>query len=173
MFTNDIRIKNKNAGFTLIELLVVVAIIGILAAVGIPMYQEYQANARVQASQANHDRMRSFMAAETTKCNGGGRITLLNATGAPVTPWDCSTRAAPNVAVWRALFVNHFSGSNFMNPYITNQVAAFNGNTCPTPLASRGRTNIGVAANTVLITTNIGTAAGASACTRTQRIPIN
>jgi len=62
------RVLKKNLkAFTLIELLVVVAIIGILAAVGVVAYNGYTKSAKIKAAQQNLKTISKWLSAESTK----------------------------------------------------------------------------------------------------------
>jgi type IV pilus assembly protein PilA len=72
-------IKKAQAGFTLIELMIVVAIIGILAAVAIPAYQDYVAKSQVVTALAEITPAKNAL--EEKVSQGGissGDVTLLN-----------------------------------------------------------------------------------------------
>ena len=70
----------NNRGFTLIELLVVVAIIGILAAVGVVAYSGYTQSAKRNASLAQHQTAIKFIKNSLGLCDvqGGGTLKLSN-----------------------------------------------------------------------------------------------
>jgi type IV pilus assembly protein PilA len=83
-------VKKAQAGFTLIELMIVVAIIGILAAVAIPAYQDYVVKAKFAEVESVANSYKTAVAAciqetgDPANCgNGAGGTTSSN--GVPVT----------------------------------------------------------------------------------------
>jgi len=73
-------------GFTIIELLIVVAIIGILAAVGVPMYQGYMTSARTSQVQQVCSNVRADIESAIFFCNMDPDATLPIISTAKKTP---------------------------------------------------------------------------------------
>jgi type IV pilus assembly protein PilA len=78
---NSMSMKKVQQGFTLIELMIVVAIIGILAAVAIPAYQDYTIKARVGNALTAVDALKTAVAVCAQEA--GGVLTNCNTAGNP------------------------------------------------------------------------------------------
>lgn len=123
-------------GFTLIELMIVVAIIGILAAVALPAYQDYTIRAKISEAVIAASSPKSAMS-EAFQTDG---VTGLNAAAAAINSADASTKNSKYVQGYSVTAGSPWS--------ITVSIAATSGNGIPT----------GLAGNTLVFTPNVNSA---------------
>ena len=139
-------------GFTLVELLVVVAILGVLAAVGIVSFGGFLGSAKENAVKTNHSDMLKFVQVQITKCNIdlNDYVSFKKQSGTEEVIHKCIDLSASQ---WATALKNHFQGSGYKNPYDSNEYAAYIDNAFPTKI---GRTNIGYSGSEILIKTKWG-----------------
>ena len=118
----------NHRAFTLIELLVVVAIIGILAAVGVVAYNGYTASAKRNATEISSKQIINEVKSKWTACQVGVPLYLKSGNSGKVdTNSDWCTFSSSTNSTAQA-FVQHYI-ETFKNPYQPNVEAV--GTSCP------------------------------------------
>ena len=108
------KLNGQIKAFTLIELLVVVAIIGILAAVGMVAYNGYTAKTKEKVTEANFNNINKALVLEFMKCELDSSELIFN-------NHSCGNRNAPS----KNLIENYITNNlKIKNPYGTSSVVS-------------------------------------------------
>ena len=156
--------KRLQRGFTLIELMIVVAIIGILAAVALPAYQDYTTRAKVSEGLVLADGLKLAIAetfqskgpTDMTCATGGGSCTAIGATA----PSATTNVTSVNSLSTGEIVITYAAGSGVGTANVLS-LAPYDGNAAASPsdlslssttLASQMTWKCGQASNTTSTT---------------------
>ena len=125
----------KRNGFTLIELLVVVAIIGILAAVGVVAYNGYTKSAKVSVIKSNHVTFVKKVGLINQDCNINGSVNLMKKWNDKtsyniVCPNLIGAYSAQKILLFEDYLRNHINNLQFRNPIKPNGSTASQPGVC-------------------------------------------
>ena len=162
--------RANRKSFTLIELLIVVAIIGILAGVGIPMYNGYMTKAKISATASKHKMIEAELSSGFTTCSDRSSTWTIQISPTSPGSFDCSYIMA-DLNRWMNIVQYHFQFRHPINPYEPKEhksesVARSGCRADGTPIDNNkeqlGKTCLTLKGNIVGVTSNIGDESGNS-----------
>ena len=151
-------------GFTLIELMIVVAIIGILAAVALPAYQDYVVKAKIGNAMSSVDSLKTAVALAAQE---GGSTDAINSTVIGTFPAFTPTQEVASATV-AAKGIITATLRNFSNVDIDGKTIVWTPTLGSTNLTWETTTTIGTTtsagkqANAAVVKNNMTAASGAS-----------